>query len=120
VFDVFYAIQIESLSISQHSFKKELCIQTLSVLPIEDMAGFLSHLRMCPACLAHSMRLRVSARALELLQDYAHHNQTFARAKLDNKQEKNDCKTLFIASTDCFDWCPMQSSLWARLVCPSE
>jgi len=88
------------------------------VLPIEDMAGFLSHLRMCPACLAHSMRLRVSARALELLQDYAHHNQTFARAKLDNKQEKNDCKTLFIASTDCFDWCPMQSSLWAR--CPMQ
>lgn len=45
---------------------------------------------MCPAGFAHSVSLRVSlhARALELLQDYAHHNQTFARAKLDNKQEK--------------------------------
>lgn len=58
----------------------------------------LSHLRMCPACLAHSTSLRVSARALELLQDYAHH-QTFARAKLDNiilLDLKNDCKTLLL------------------------
>lgn len=53
---------------------------------------------MCPAGFAHSVSLRVSlhARALELLQDYAHHNQTFARAKLDNKQEKDDCATLLL------------------------